>query len=128
MGFTDWLGLATKKSKERGLPEDNGKSAVSGKTTVGTVDPILEDPCAENCLPKILMVQDGEYSSQLAEYAIRMASRLAVQLLQLISVINPCSLQVSGRCERVIVLSKKHEKTGKSLWNLLQVKILRQHM
>ena len=81
MGFTDWLGLATKKSKEFGLPEDNGQSAAPGKTMAGAVDPIPEDLCTEDCLPKILMVQDGEYSSQLSEYAIRMAGRLNCAIL-----------------------------------------------
>ena len=76
MGFTDWLGLATKKSKACDSPEDCAQAVPVVQSTSKSFPAAVETSRDENCLAKILMVQEGDYSSQITEYAIRMAKRL----------------------------------------------------
>jgi gas vesicle protein len=81
MGFTDWLGLATHKSKEGELPTSYGQAVPVTQSPQKSFFATDEFSCNEKYLPKILMVQGEDYSTQITDCAIRIARRLSCAII-----------------------------------------------
>jgi hypothetical protein len=115
MGFTDWFSLGMKKNTEVDVKKikkqsvDMGAMAAgSPSAAAGTIAQMMDQ---KNAPTKVLMVQDGEYMSQVTDYALKMAQRLDCEIIALDVSEKP--LQFTGErkrreSERFMELAKKN--------------------
>ncbi len=98
MGFTDWLGLEMKKNKEVSVEKVKTESIDMGAMAAGSpseaATALSRMLAQRNSLAKVLVVQDGVYTEQVTEYAIKMAQRLDCEIIALDVTEKP--LQFSG--------------------------------
>lgn len=87
MGFTDWLGLEMKKNKEVSVEKVKTESIDMGAMAAGSpseaATALSRMLAQRNSLAKVLVVQDGVYTVQVTEYAIKMAQRLDCEIIAL---------------------------------------------
>ena len=87
MGFIDWFSFGKKKDKDVNVQKIKKQSVDIGATAIGggsgAADAIAKMVDQKNAPTKVLMVQDGEYMSQVTEYALKMAQRLDCEIIAL---------------------------------------------
>jgi hypothetical protein len=98
MGISNWFKFGKNKTKTvkiQKIKEQsvNFKSMAAGSPSVAAAA-LSKMVDQKQSTPKILMVQDGEHSQQLTDYALKMAKKLDFQLIALDVTDSP--LQYSG--------------------------------
>ena len=115
MGFTDWFTFGKKKDTDVNVQKIKKQSVDIGATAVGggaaAADAIAKMVDQENAPTKVLMVQDGEYMSQVTEYALKMAQRLDCEIIALDVTDKPLSFTGERRTresDRFIEMATKN--------------------
>ncbi len=87
MGFTDWLTLGMKKNKQVTVKkvkvvsvDMEGMAAGNQSAAASVLARMIEQGSAPT---KVLMVQDGDYMTQVTDYAMKMAQRLDCEIIAL---------------------------------------------
>ena len=118
MGFIDWISLGRKKNEKVNVTKIKkinigmGEMAAGNQTAAANA---LEQMLAQkNATTKILVVQDGDYLSQVTDYALKMAQRLDCEIIALDVTDSP--LQFSGE-RRVRESSRFQERARLSAAN-----------
>ncbi|MDD3814734.1 MAG: hypothetical protein PHZ02_08810, partial [Desulfocapsaceae bacterium] len=87
MGFTDWFALGLKKTKQVNVKKIKEESVDMGVMAAGSLtsgaDILARMVDQRNSPTKVLMVQDGEYTAQVTDYAMKMAQRLDCEIIAL---------------------------------------------
>lgn len=87
MGFIDWFALGMKKNKQiqakRVKEASVHMEAMAAGSLTSAADTLARMVDQRNAPPKLLMVQDGEYTAQVTEYAMKMAQRLDCEIVAL---------------------------------------------
>ena len=98
MGFIDWMRLGTKRNQDVKVTKikeknvDIGEMAAGNQTAASAaIDRMMAQ---KDSTTKILMVQDGDYLTQVTDYALKMAQRLDCEIIALD--VTPTPLQFSG--------------------------------
>lgn len=97
MGLVDWMKFGKKNqdvnvTKIKNQTTELREMAAGNQTAVNEgLSRIMQQ---KNAVPKILMVQDGDYLSQVTDYAIKMAQRLDCEIVALD--VSSVPLQFSG--------------------------------
>jgi len=98
MGFTDWFAKGKKKSKEVEIRKIKEKSvdmeAMAAGNPSAAAGAVTRMMAQKNAPTKVLMVQDGEYMTQVTDYAMKLAQRLDCDIIALDVTDRP--LQFSG--------------------------------
>ncbi len=98
MGFIDWLRLGRKKNQDVNITKIKKKNVAVGEMAAGNqtaaTSTIEQMMAQKNATTKILMVQDGDYLSQVTDYALKMAQRLDCEIIALD--VTDAPLQFSG--------------------------------
>lgn len=98
MGFTDWFALGRKKNKEVEIRKIKQKSVDMEAMAAGNLSASAEKVAMmmdqKNAPSKVLVVQDGEYMTQVTDYAMKLAQRLDCDIIALDVTAAP--LQFSG--------------------------------
>ncbi len=98
MGFTDWFALGLKKNKQVNVKRIKEESVDMGVMAAGSLtsgaDILARMVDQKNSPTKVLMVQDGEYATQVTDYAMKMAQRLDCEIIALDVTAKP--LQFTG--------------------------------
>lgn len=98
MGFTDWFALGLKKTKQVNVKRIKEESVDMGVMAAGSLtsgaDILARMVDQRNAPTKVLMVQDGEYTTQITDYAMKMAQRLDCEIIALDVTDKP--LQMTG--------------------------------
>ncbi len=98
MGFFNWFTLGMKKNKTVNVKKIKAKSVAIGAMAAGSpseaAGALARMMDQENAPTKVLMIQDGEYLSQVTDYAMKMAQRLDCEIIALDITDKP--LQFSG--------------------------------
>ncbi|MBU0945708.1 MAG: hypothetical protein KJ804_05285 [Proteobacteria bacterium] len=98
MGFTDWFKRGTKRNKDVNIKKIKKQSVAIGAMAAGSpskaADALAKMIDQNNAPTKVLMIQDGEYLSQVTDYAMKMAQRLDCEIIALDITNKP--LQFSG--------------------------------
>ena len=98
MGFTDWFAMGRKKNKEVEIRKIKEKSvnmeAMAAGNLSAAADNVAKMMDQKNAPTKVLMVQDGEYMTQVTDYAMKLAQRLDCDIIALDVTDRP--LQFSG--------------------------------
>lgn len=98
MGFTDWFAKGKKKNKEveiRKIKEQSvDMEAMAAGNPSAAASAVTKMMAQKNAPSKVLMVQDGEYMTQVTDYALKLAQRLDCDIIALDVTARP--LQFSG--------------------------------
>jgi len=98
MGFTDWFAMGRKKNKDVEIRKIKQKSVNMEAMAAGNLSAATENVARmidqKNAPSKVLMVQDGEYMTQVTDYAMKLAQRLDCDIIALDVTVAP--LQFSG--------------------------------
>ena len=98
MSFIDWFKLGMKSNKnvnvEKLKKEVVDPGAMASGNPSAAADAISQMVDQQNMPAKILMVQDGDYSQQVTDYALKMAQRLDCEIIALD--VSEVPLQFSG--------------------------------
>jgi predicted enzyme involved in methoxymalonyl-ACP biosynthesis len=117
MGFTDWFGMAIKRNKEVDVKKIKKQNVDMGAMAAGSPSEAAEALGKmidqKNAPTKVLMVQDGEYMTQVTDYALKMAQRLDCEIIALDVTEKP--LQFSGErkareSDRFIEMARQNAK------------------
>jgi hypothetical protein len=115
MGFTDWFALGIKNNKEVKVQKIKEQSIEMGAMAAGrpseATSALARLMAQKNTPTKVLMVQDGEYSKQVTDYALKMAGRLDCEIIALDVTNKP--LQFTGdrkirETDRFLDISRKN--------------------
>ncbi len=112
MGFMDWMKLGTKE-KDVNVTKIKDTTVGIGEMAAGSPcdahDAIERMMAQKNATTKVLMVQDGDYLTQVTDYAMKMAQRLDCEVIALD--VTDIPLQFSGeRKEREIARFQERAK------------------
>ncbi len=112
MGLMDWM-KSGKNKKNVSVSKVNADAVAVGEMAAGNQSAataaVGRMMAKKNASTKILMVQDGDYLSQVTEYALKMAQRLDCEIIALDVCDTP--LQFSGeRREREIARFEERSK------------------
>ncbi len=98
MGFIDWIRLGREKNEKVKVTKIKKKNISVGEMAAGNqtaaANAIEQMLVQKNAATRILMVQDGDYLSQVTDYALKMAQRLDCEIIALDVTASP--LQFSG--------------------------------
>jgi hypothetical protein len=98
MGITSWFKFGKNKQQnvnvEKIKTQSIGHGSMAAGNSTATADSLSKMIDQEQSIAKVLMVQDGEYSQQVTEYALKMAQKLDCQIIALDVTDNP--LQFTG--------------------------------
>jgi len=98
MAFVDWFRLGRNANKKVNVVKLKEESIAPGAMAAGgqvaAAQAIAQMVDQQNVPAKILMVQDGEYSQQVTDYALKMAQRLDCEIIALD--VTDFPLQFSG--------------------------------
>lgn len=87
MGFTDWFRFKKKKNTDVNIKKIKEKSIDIGAMAAGNshhaVEALSMMVDQKNAPTKVLMVQDGDYMTQVTDYALKMAQRLDCEIIAL---------------------------------------------
>jgi len=87
MGFTDWFRFGKKKNKDVNIKKIKEKSIDMGTMAAGNSHQAAKTLAMmvdqKNAPTKVLMVQDGDYMTQVTDYALKMAQRLDCEIIAL---------------------------------------------
>lgn len=87
MGFTDWFKFGKNKNKDVNVKKIKKKSVDMGAMAAGNSHHAAKALAMmvdqKNAPTKVLMVQDGEYMTQVTDYALKMAQRLDCEIIAL---------------------------------------------
>lgn len=115
MGFTDWFSLGMKKNKAVKIKKIKKESVGIGEMAAGNPSEaagvLARMMDQKNAPTKVLMVQDGEYLTQVTDYALKIAQRLDCEIIALDVTDRP--LQFSGdrrarESERFMEMARKN--------------------
>ena len=119
MGFTDWFAMGRKKNKDVEIRKIKEKSvnmeAMAAGNLSAAADNVAKMMDQKNAPTKVLMVQDGEYMTQVTDYAMKLAQRLDCDIIALDVTAAP--LQFSGdRQEYEIQRFYRRAERGAETW------------
>jgi len=120
MGFTDWFKFTKKENNNVNVKKIKTKSIDQGAMAVGNAaeaaDALAMMVDQKNAPTKVLMVQDGEYLSEVTDYALKMAQRLDCEIIALDVTDKPLSFSGERRTresERFIEMATRNAEEFK---------------
>lgn len=115
MSFKDWFKFGPKKNQDVNVTKIKTKSVEMGAMAAGnlsgaadTISRMVDERTAPT---KVLMVQDGDYSQQVTDYALKMAQRLDCEIIALDVTDTPLNFSGDRRTresERFLAMAKKN--------------------
>lgn len=130
MGFTDWFSLGMKKNNDVNVQKIKTETVDMGAMAAGNpsaaAGALARMMDQRNAPTKVLMVQDGEYTTEVTEYALKMAERLDCEIIALDVTDRP--LQFSGNrrtreSDRFIDLARSNSEKFIALANARGIKV-----
>ena len=87
MGLISWMGLGKRKNENVRVTKIKESTVAMGEMAAGNqtsaTSALHQMMAQKNATTKILMVQDGDYLTQVTDYALKMAQRLDCEIIAL---------------------------------------------